>query len=369
MGEFPGGPAATAAAAIQVFPPLGARRLLMGGGISLILAGMIFGDIFAVFALHQNADSVARELMAATEAVAAGDREAVQLHFAAIGKLLENRGTKVDAHAHLIAFGYLSLLLALLQPYVALSPSRKKHLAVLFLLGATLLPVAVYLIYHVGLAYSPLRTIGWASLGADFGGLLVILACAGELGGLWRYLRSEREGVRAEELLPHRSWSSRALLLGGTLLVLAGFVHGLYYAATDREGHEIRDVALQREMVENAVVNLPAARQNAKDYGWLQAHKAVKIAAHTHVIEFGVLALLLAFVQPFIFLSERWKRRWVVTLLAGSVILPVFVLLELRWGLVAGGIADVGGLLVILALTGMLVGVIRYTKKLDTVGN
>ncbi len=91
----------------------------------------------------------------------------------------------------------------------------------------------------------------------------------------------------------------------------------------------------------------------------------MNFAAHAHIIEFCLLALLLAFVQPYIFLSARWKRRWVKILLLGSVVLPVFVLLELQWGLLAGGIADVGGLLVIVALTAMLVGVLRHTGRLD----
>jgi hypothetical protein len=49
-------------------------------------------------------------------------------------------------------------------------------------------------------------------------------------------------------------------------------------------------------------------------------------------------------------------------------LLPVFVLLELRAGLIAGGIADVAGLLVIVALIGMLTGVLRYTGRVDTMG-
>jgi hypothetical protein len=75
--------------------------------------------------------------------------------------------------------------------------------------------------------------------------------------------------------------------------------------------------------------------------------------------------MLLSFVQPFVFLSERWKRRWVKLLLGGSVILPVFVLLELKFGLLAGGIADIGGLMVLVSLIGMLVGILRYTGSLD----
>ena len=40
------------------FRPMSARRLLVLGGIGLILVGMLFGDIFAVFVLHQNAAKV-----------------------------------------------------------------------------------------------------------------------------------------------------------------------------------------------------------------------------------------------------------------------------------------------------------------------
>jgi hypothetical protein len=81
-----------------------------------------------------------------------------------------------------------------------------------------------------------------------------------------------------------------------------------------------------------------------------------------------LLGLLLSFVQPYVFLSEKWKRRWVCVFLAGSLLLPVFVLLELRVGLLAGGVADVGGFLVIIALVGMLAGVLRYTGRVDAMG-
>ncbi len=50
----------------ETFAPLSARRLLLLGGIGLILVGMIFGDIFAVFVLHQNASRVGASLAAAS---------------------------------------------------------------------------------------------------------------------------------------------------------------------------------------------------------------------------------------------------------------------------------------------------------------
>ncbi len=353
----------------SALPPGGARRILILGGIALILAGMIFGDIFAVFILHPNAARVGENLLAATEAVAAGNDAAVLDHFARIGGFLENRGTKVDTHVHIIVFGYVALLLAIVQPYVALSERARVRLARLFVFGATLLPVCVFLIHYVGLAFSPLTSIGWASILADLGGLLVIIACCGELVGLWRHLRGNGAAVGAGQLLPERSGTSRLLLAGGTLLVLVGFLHGAWYAGFRLYDIYEQDTSILREaMTLAATGNLDTARSAVAAYGGLQAERAVNIAAHAHIIEFGILAMLLALLQPWVFLSERWKHRWAVTLLAGSLILPVFVLAEIWWGLVAGGVADTGGLLVILALTGMLVGVLRHTGRLDAEG-
>ena len=155
------------------------------------------------------------------------------------------------------------------------------------------------------------------------------------------------------------------LLSGGTLLILAGFLYGAWYAAVDLYRHEARETQILTSMLDSSAGAQGGAVVAVANYGSMAAERAVKIAAHSHVIEFGLLAMLLSFVQPYVGLSDRWKRRWVVVLLLGSVILPVFVLLEMNFGLVAGGIADVGGLLVIIALTGMLVGVLRYSGSLD----
>jgi hypothetical protein len=119
-------------------------------------------------------------------------------------------------------------------------------------------------------------------------------------------------------------------------------------------------------MSHGAATNDPAATEaSLTSYGQLQGDKAVKIAAHAHIIEFGLLAVLLAFFQPYVGLSEPWKRRWALVLLLGSVLLPVCVLLELQYGLLAGGLADIGGFLVILALFAMWEGILRYTGSLD----
>jgi hypothetical protein len=156
------------------------------------------------------------------------------------------------------------------------------------------------------------------------------------------------------------------LLAGGVFLVLLGFFHGSYYAARDLYRHEALDVSILSKICAAAATqNAAAVDSGLAEYGQLQGDKAVKIAAHAHIIEFGLLSMLLAFFQPYVNLREKWKRRWALVLLLGSVLLPVCVLLELKYGLIAGGLADVGGLLVIVALLAMWIGVVRYTGQLD----
>jgi hypothetical protein len=357
--------AAKSSLGLVTFAPMSARRLYIFGGIALIAAGMLFGDIFAVFILHQNAGQQGAALIEANRAVADRDPAAATAVFRQLGGLLEDRGTKVDAHVHMIDAGYLALLLALVQPYLALSQRTKKAMAGLFIVGGILLPLGIFLIHYMGLAYSPFAVIGWASVLADSAGALLIVVLLVQAWGFWKYLQ-KREPTEPE-LIAEDSMAGRALLTGGTLLVLLGFLHGAYYAGAMLYQHEqLETTILQHMMGAASEGNLAAASGEVANFGNLAGARAVNIAAHSHIIEFGLLAMLLSFVQPYVFLSERWKRRWVKVLLGGSVLLPVFVLLELKLGLLAGGIADLGGLMVIIGLIGMLVGILRYAGHLDT---
>lgn len=348
------------------FAPLSARRLLVLAGIALILIGMIFGDVFAIFVLHQNASRIGASLAASAHAALAGDRSAVAANLQDVGAFLENRGTKVDTHVHFIGFGYLALLLAVIQPWIALSERARQRLAWMFIVGAGLLPVGVFLIHYVGLVYSPFSAIGWASVFADFGGLLVLIASLAYLAGLWKHFRSRQNHSAAVEVLSDSSTPARALLAGGLFLVLLGFLHGSYYAAFDLYRHESADFTILSTIAQDASQSgSSAVDASLQSYGQLQGEKAVNIAAHAHAIEFGILAMLLAFFQPYVRLRETWKLRWAMILLVGSLLLPVCVLLELPFGLVAGGLADFGGLLVIVALLAMWIGVLRFTGALD----
>jgi hypothetical protein len=351
------------------FAPLSARRMLVLAGLGMILLGMIFGDIFAVFILHQNAAQVGKSLSSAANAALAGNPAGVRASLGDVGQFLENRGTKVDTHVHLIGFGYLALMLGIVQPWISMSEAAKRKLAWLLVLGGVLLPVCVFLIHYVGLAYSPLRAIGWASIFADAGGLVVMLATAGYLFGLIRHFADAKTVSVPDGLLNHRSQAARVLLAGGLCLILIGFLHGALYAGAHLYGHETADFEiLSRMSYAGAAQDSGRVNQSLENYGQLQGEKAVNLAAHSHFAEFGVLAMLLGFFQPYVGLSRKWKVRWAGVLLLGSALLPVCVLLELKFGLLAGGLADLGGLLVIGAGFAMWVGVVKYSGSLDAMG-
>src|SRR5215467_14757574 len=247
----------------ETFAPLSARRLLALGGIGLILVGMLVGDIFAVFVLHQNAAKVGESLSAAAHAAMAGDAGAVAGSFQSVGSFLENRGTKVDTHVHMIAFGYLALMLAILQPWIALPESTRKKAAWIFLIGAWLLPVGVFLIHYVGLAYSPLAAIGWASIFADLGGVLVIAATLAWLLGIARQFRQPHRPVMEDVLLKDGSVEGRILFAGGLALILLGFLHGAYYAGVDLYRHEALDYSLLSQITVTAASKNATALESA----------------------------------------------------------------------------------------------------------
>ena len=92
--------------------------------------------------------------------------------------------------------------------------------------------------------------------------------------------------------------------------MLLGFLHGAWYAAADLYRHEEQEATILHVMIDEAAAkNLPGIANQVTNLGNLAGEKAVNIAAHSHIIEFGLLAILLSFIQPYVFLSENWKRR------------------------------------------------------------
>jgi hypothetical protein len=96
---------------------------------------MTFGDIFAVFVLHQNAARVGAGLTAAANATPAGDSASVPVHLTDVGSFLENRGTRGRYSRPHDRFWLSRPVLAALQPWVAFGEKTKRCLSPKFRMG------------------------------------------------------------------------------------------------------------------------------------------------------------------------------------------------------------------------------------------
>ena len=344
-----------------------AQRLLVIGGILLIASGMLFGDIFAMFILHPNNARIGEAMYAAAQLIPAGDADAILGHFMAIGGFLENRGTKVDTHTHIIHMGYIALLLAMLQPWVALSATAKRRAAWLFIVSAILLPVSIFSIYYVGLAYSPLGHIGWGSIFADLFGALLAVALLIQLWGLCCYGKGRRGEPQAKpSYIGSHNGAARALLVGGLLLLVSGFFYGAGYAAWTQSGAASSEVDILKDIVTHAAGSQQAlVDADFGAFGQFQMYRAINIAVHTHINEMGILLLLMSFVQGFIHYSERTRRRWAQLAVISGFGLPIGILMEIKLGIVGSICADFFGFTMIVSLIAMLFGLLRHTGACD----
>jgi hypothetical protein len=349
--------------------PLGSdsQRLLAIGGLLLAAAGMLFGDVFAMFILHPNNARIGEAMFAASQLVPVGDVDGIMANFMSIGGFLENRGTKVDAHSHIIHMGYIGLLLAMMQPWVALSRQAKRRTAWLFLISAILLPPSIFSIHYLGLAYSPLEHIGWGSIFADLFGALLSLAMFITLWGLVRHASGKGGGEPA--YIGGGDAASRSLLVGGLLLLVSGFLYGAGYAAWTQSGVGSNEVEILKSIVTHAAAaEQELLGQDFAAFGRHQMLRAINVATHTHINEMGILLLLMSFVQGFVHYRDPTRRRWARLAVLCGFGLPAGILLEIPYGIVGSIIADLSGAGMIVALMAMIFGLLRYTGARDAEG-
>lgn len=356
------------AAALEARQPIASssQRLLAIGGILLIVSGMLLGDIFAIFILHPNNARIGEAMYAAAQLVPLGDAEGIVQHFMAVGGFLENRGTKVAAHSHIIHMGYIALLLAMIQPWVALSPASKRRAAWFYIVPAALLAPSIIAIHYVGKAYSPFEHIGWASIFADFFGACLALAVFIQLLGLWRYARSEGRETLSPAYIGAGNAASRALLLGGLLLLVGGFLYGAALAAYKDFAAAPQEIDILKAIVANAAAAQQSLLdQSFADYGQFLKLRALNIAAHAHINEVGILVLLVSFVQAFVQFSDNTRLRWAQLMVFSAFALPAGILLEIPYGIVGSIIADWFGFMLIVSLLAMMFGMLRHTGADD----
>ncbi len=333
-----------------------ATRLLVFGGISLILTGMLLGEVFAIFISHVASAQIRREWIGSMiPAIEHQDLAAVAAGYNRIEDLLERRGRIMDAHSHMIAYGFLALALALLQPLNKYSERVRRALALCIVSGGLTQSVFVFVSY-----WTTRQARDWALVSSAAGGALVLIGVLGTLAGLRG--TPMRSDFAAETTRLLSSASSQILLKTGAILILIGMVFGFYYAWVFLTRHEPQQIGLLEAGLNAAMSrDSAAATSSITGYRSLQSRIAIVTAAHSHVIEMGIMAMLLAFVQNFVFLSDHWKRRWAILFCVGAAVMPICTYTASILGLVPAGFADAFGMISLIALFAMLCGLVRQT--------
>jgi hypothetical protein len=345
------------------------QRILVIGGILLAVSGMLFGDVFAMFVLHPNNARIGEAMYTAAQLIPTGDADGILAQFMAIGGFLENRGTKVDAHSHIIHMGYIALLLAMLQPWVALSDTAKRRAAWFFVISAWLLPPSIFSIHYLGLAYSPLEFIGWGSIFADLFGALLAIAVAIQLWGLWRHARGQGDSGAQPLYIGAGNRASRTLLVGGLLLLVSGFLYGAGFAAFGGAVGILTEVDILKQIVSSAAISDQVSlNEGFGAFGRLQMLRAINVASHAHINEMGILLLLMSFMQGFVQFEQGARQRWALAAVLSGFALPAGILLEIPVGIIGSIIADLAGFGMVICLMAMLFGLLRHTGARDATG-
>ena len=338
------------------FSRLEAARLLAFCGILFLVCGMLAGEIYAIYISHVANGIIRQSWLDLVAAVGLGDADGAGRHFAVIGDLSDKRGRIMNTHSHIGAYGLLALVLAHVQPYLNLGRASRRGVAIIFVIGAVLQFGAVYLSYYLG---------DWLFYLGDLGALLVIGACVRTLMAL-RLAGNDTPPVEqqlAEQLAPP---ASRLLMKGGLLLIIGGMMFGLFYAwiLVSQDEPAVYD-AINTATALVADGNVEGSQEQILSFKRGQSKIAITAAAHSHAIEFGFLMLMLALVQRFVMLHDRWRYTWAGVFALGAFALPVCVFLATLYGLKAAAFADISGALVLIALIAMGFGIARYTGAAD----
>jgi len=149
----------------------GARKLLVFGGISLAVFGMLYGLHYAIFVEHQTLDRMGGSLAQAFVRAAEGNVPELDRAVDKYASTKYNYVRQVDVHSHWIGLAMLMIVLGVALDGAALEERLQTWIAVALLTGSLVFPLGVML-----------QTIShgafWASMLAILGSGLVTVSLA-----------------------------------------------------------------------------------------------------------------------------------------------------------------------------------------------
>ncbi len=121
------------------------RKLLIYAGLLLVVFGMGYGLVYAVFIEHQTLDALGGGLMSAFVLEAGRDTNAAHAAVDSYSRAAYVYIRQVDAHSHWLGLASILLLLGMAFDGLSFAESRKLMLALALTAGAVLFPLGVLL--------------------------------------------------------------------------------------------------------------------------------------------------------------------------------------------------------------------------------
>lgn len=323
-------------------------RLLLGGGLLLVVAGLVSGELFALLLSHSlNAD-----LRAAWEEVLSlagkADVQAIAVRFDDIQRLATERARAMSVHSHAGPYGLLAAGLALAKTRLG-APARHDLAAVVLMLAGGIVQSAGFLSLSYG---AP----AWLSV-SNLGVAMLVFGIALYIPGLVR-------DTPPAAALPVVGEPGGKLLRVGAVLVVAGLLFGLYLAWRHVLYEEPALHAALRELIAALHAGDEEAAQSLyANYKSTQIRMAITAASHSHAVAFGFIMLVTGLAAKHLRLTGGWWRGAATLIAVGGLLLPVFVYLAPRYGYAFALSADSAGGLVILGLLVVLFGLIPGRRE------
>jgi hypothetical protein len=121
------------------------RKLLMAGGLALIIFAMSYGLWYALFAEHQALEGMGVALATGFAKAASGDLADAHQWIQQYGQIKYEYVRHVDVHSHWGGLAMILIVLGVMFDRVGLSEKRRFHVALTLVAGSILFPLGVVL--------------------------------------------------------------------------------------------------------------------------------------------------------------------------------------------------------------------------------
>ena len=154
--------------------------------------------------------------------------------------------------------------------------------------------------------------------------------------------------------------AQKLLVVGGLALAIIGMSYGLYYALFDEhQTLEGMGMSLATGFAQAAERNLPEAHGAIDDYGAIRYEYVREVHAHSHWISLSMVLVVLGFAFNRMAFGERAQLLIAASLVCGSLLLPLGVILQtFPLGILAKIIAGIGSIAVIGGLAAATLGLL-----------